>query len=154
MTTAAPETPCPDCGKPLPPTAVVCPNCGTNPPPLPVITNVPNPGPGENNRLLTNSCGGEIAAGIVLGVLSPPLITLILSALLDTVRNSVALTSVVVLLFIPLIFGVPLGVAYAIKRKRHVAGNAMQKTLFGWLILFGLLALGLLVICGIGFIKS
>jgi hypothetical protein len=153
MTTPAPEPSCPNCGKPIPPTVTLCPNCGANIPPLPEITNRPSPNENTDISLLTKSRGGDTAVGIVSGVLTPPILSVALTVLVTVTETLFALYTVALALFLPSLIGIPFGIAYALKRKYYVAGNAMQKALFGWLILIGLLLLGLLALCLSGNLK-
>lgn len=151
MTNPAPASTCPNCGKPVSPASPLCPNCGANLPPLPEITNKPNREQVGNDKLWTKSRGGDIAIGISLGVLTPVVLYAMLAYLGFMVSNGSLpdlVTTVLLVSFVPILFGVPFGFAYALKRKYHTAGNAMQKALFGWLILIGLLFLGLLILCG------
>lgn len=156
MTTPAPVSSCPNCGKPIPLTTVLCPNCGASIPPIPEITNQPGSNENSDPSLFTKSRGGDVAVGIVSGVVSPPVLSVALTLVINTVSNRYASLGFGVLAlgsYIPVVFGVPFGIAYALKRRHHVAGNAMQKALYGWLILIGLLLLGLLALCLSGNLK-
>ncbi|MBC8139535.1 MAG: hypothetical protein H8F28_26955 [Fibrella sp.] len=142
--------PCPNCQQALSQDVSLCPSCGAGIPPLPEITNNPNPAQAPDVVLLSKSRGGDIAIGVVMGIVFPPLLCMALIALLQALGSSgisVGVSTVLLALFIPVLIGVPFAIAYLLKRKRYVAGNAMQKALFGWLILIGLLFLGLLVLC-------
>lgn len=128
---------CPHCGKPTPLAAAMCPDCGATLPPLPEITNKPLGEPGM---------GGT-------GIISFPLTVYMLSAGMGTLYSRLTFLPDLVMMALPVlslivVFAILFGIAYAIKQKRHYLGNAMQKTLFAWLILIGLLSLGLLLMCG------
>ncbi len=144
MTNPAPSS-CPHCGKPVPDRARLCPNCGATVPPLPDLNNKARSTLVEPFVLWTGSKKGDIAAGIALGVFTPILICALL-----IVPAIFGLVSLPFLLSIPIGLGVLVWITSALKRKHHVAGDAMQKTLFGWLILIGLTLLGLFVACLVG----
>ena len=144
------ETSCTNCNKVVPDGAKLCPNCGAGVIPLPTLDGDKRAAGAGATQFRTGTRGGDVAAGIALGVFLPALLAGIAFAPLF---GFLGLFGSLLLLMIPITIGVPIFVANRIKRKYFVFGDAMQKTLWGWLILFGLSFLGLLAVCFSGAIK-
>ncbi len=122
----------------------MCPNCGAGVIPLPMLdggkrvawTGAPT------GEFRMGSRGGDIAAGIALGVIIPPLFVgvALTPCLLPTWIGAFGL---VLVLLVPVTFGV---LIYSVNRKRDkypVMSDALQKTLYAWLIALCLGLIGL-----------
>jgi len=140
----ASETPCVNCGKSVPDGAELCPNCGAGIIPLPVLDGGKRVAgaPAPNAAFWTGSRQGDVATGIALGVVLPPLfVGIALTPCLLPVWGSSF--GIVFLLLVPVIFG---GLIYSTNRiigKYPPMCNALQKTLWAWLIAVGLGFIGL-----------
>lgn len=138
---------CGNCGKPLSEGARICPHCGASvAPPLPVLGGKAREDFVEPSLLWTGTRQGDVTAGICLGALSVPAM-FALCWWIGTLLTYPGGELVILIGFPLLIIGAPIGAALLLKKRHFVAGEAMQKTLWGWLILFGLVLLGLLTVC-------
>jgi hypothetical protein len=134
----------------IPPTVTLCPNCGANVPPLPVVTRQALSGETTAHAsLLIGSRPADVAMGILAGMIVPPPLFYAWSMVVDNLSGHYAgddIVLVAMVLSYPTLLGVLFGAAYAVKRRHHALGNAIQKTLFGWIILAVLCVLGLVVL--------
>ncbi len=146
----ASETSCANCGKTVPDGAKLCPNCGANVIPLPTLDGGKRTSGAGATEFRTGTRGGDVAAGIVLGIFLPALLVGVVFA---PFFGFLGLLGLLLYVVIPATIGVPVIVANAIKRKYFVFGDAMQKTLWGWLLLFVVSFLGLLAVCFSGAVK-
>ena len=146
---------CPHCAAALPDAARLCANCGASVPPLPVLVGKPNRERAAPFLHWTGSKRGDIAAGVALGIGVPVAVAVLCYfgyfALLypwwhhgDIFQYAAMLLAVILPFTLPFIF------ANVLKHKHFVAGDAMQKMLWGWLILLGLSLLGAFVMCFAG----
>ena len=157
---------CSHCGKPLPDGKQFCPHCGTRITtqvmiaPLPVLHSKTLSVP--DKKLLTQSHGGDLAAGIALGIVVPILtyvfIIVVVMAVLALLKGTKLSDWFASPLgpFLGTFLGIvtqviiPFFVANRLRQKYFVVGNAMMNTLLGWLIFGIFLVLGSLSLCLLG----
>jgi len=153
----ASETPCANCGKSVPDGAKLCPDCGAGVVPLPVLDGGKRAAGAGATEFRTGTRQGDVTLGIAWGVALPLILGVASVFAADGIsRGQVFGTAVYLALWVFVLgatIATPIALANYIKRKYFVCGDAMQKTLWGWLILFVVSILGLLAVCFSGAVK-
>ncbi|MBC8140927.1 MAG: zinc-ribbon domain-containing protein [Armatimonadetes bacterium] len=129
-----PPIACPNCQEAVPEGVRLCPYCGANVPPLPHLVGKTKRDP---SSYWTSSKRGDIMLGIAFGVFCPLAFALLSFGILQYPFWQHADNYQFAAIFFAFIspIALPFWIAKRIKSRKHIAGDAMQKTMWCWFAL-------------------